>query len=42
VGVNLPKPLFDKLMVQLTAMRKTNPMASLSDAIRLALEMGLR
>jgi hypothetical protein len=40
--VLVPKTLFDKLLARLATIRKTNPLANLSDAVRDAIEEGVR
>lgn len=40
--VRISKDLFDKLLARRDALRKTNPMTNLSDAVRIMLEDGVR
>lgn len=40
--IRVPKSLYDKLIARLAALRETNPMANLSDAVRDVIEKGVR
>lgn len=40
--IRVPKKMYNSLLKRLADLRKTQPMANLSDAVRDALEKGLR